>query len=116
MAATDAQVESKVPSPEATSEVVEKEAVVLDFSDLSKPSEELKEAIEAAFGCVVLPLAISALHPTLHGCVTLAPNSYDGLGIIAITNVPEYLEKRKVLLPLARECVPEFRLRFLMPR
>ena len=50
MAATDAQVESKVAAPAASSEVVEKEAIVLDYADLSKPSEELKEAIEAAFG------------------------------------------------------------------
>lgn len=31
--------------------------------------------------------------------------SETGLGIIAITNVPEYEERRQALLPVARRCV-----------
>eukprot|EP00735_Rhodelphis_limneticus_P011344 TRINITY_DN442_c0_g1::TRINITY_DN442_c0_g1_i1::g.2519::m.2519 TRINITY_DN442_c0_g1::TRINITY_DN442_c0_g1_i1::g.2519 ORF type:complete len:374 (+),score=90.90,DIOX_N/PF14226.1/2.1e-06,DIOX_N/PF14226.1/9.3e+02,2OG-FeII_Oxy/PF03171.15/5.7e+03,2OG-FeII_Oxy/PF03171.15/0.00099 TRINITY_DN442_c0_g1_i1:67-1188(+) len=51
--------------------------VILDYAWLSDGSD-LSKHIEAAYG-------------------------YDGLGILAIRNVPNFVEKRKTLLPLARK-------------
>ncbi len=95
----------------AGTSIVHKAAVVIDYADLDKPVEELQDKIQAAFGCVAKDLSqTAALHLVIvreYICCQRALTSfkyrYEGLGIIAVTNVPGYLEKRKALLPLARK-------------
>lgn len=101
MAATEATgAAGKAVTP---TEVVTKAAVVLDYADLSKPTEELKDRIEAAFGCVAQTCPGFPAAASTQRWAALCCHRYDGLGIIAITNVPGYLEKREALLPRARE-------------
>jgi isopenicillin N synthase-like dioxygenase len=59
-------------------QVAADELVVLDYADVSNPEKDLSDLIHKAYG-------------------------YEGLGLLAVAGVPEYMKERQELLPLAQQ-------------